>query len=48
MTPVQITGIIRPTETREITVDAPDYQEARAKIEAQIPEGWQLLQIKTS
>jgi hypothetical protein len=45
---VQITGIIRPSETREITVEAEDYQDGRPKLEAQIPDGWQLIQIKTS
>lgn len=45
---MQITGIIRPSDTREITVEAADYQDGRTKLEAQIPEGWQLIQIKTS
>jgi hypothetical protein len=45
---VQITGIIRPSETRELTVEAEDYQDGRTRLEAQIPEGWQLIQIKTS
>ncbi|MBL0706130.1 hypothetical protein [Sinomonas cellulolyticus] len=45
---MQITGIIRPSETREITVEAEDYQDGRPKLEEQIPDGWQLIQIKTS
>lgn len=45
---MQITGVIRPSETREITVEAEDYQDGRAKLEVQVPEGWQLIQIKTS
>jgi hypothetical protein len=45
---VQITGVIRPSETREITVEAEDYQDGRVKLEAQVPDGWQLIQIKTS
>lgn len=43
---MKVVGTIRPTETREIEVDAPSYQEAFELIKAQVPEGWQLLQVK--
>jgi hypothetical protein len=43
--PVKVQGIVRPTETREITVEAENYEAARAELEAQVPEGWQLLSL---
>ncbi|MEA5456817.1 hypothetical protein SPF06_19005 [Sinomonas sp. JGH33] len=45
---MQITGIIRPSETDGLTVEAEDYQDSRTRLEAQIPDGWQLIQTKTS
>jgi hypothetical protein len=43
---VKVVGTIRPTQIREIEVDATSYQEAFELIKAQVPEGWQLLQVK--
>lgn len=40
---VRIIGTIRSTETRQIEVDVDSYDEGRRQVEAQIPEGWQLL-----
>jgi hypothetical protein len=42
---LKLTATIRPTETKTITVEADDYETAKAQLEAQIPEGWQTLQI---
>ena len=42
---MKITATIRPTETRTLTVEAADYETGKAQIEAQVPEGWQILQI---
>jgi hypothetical protein len=40
---LKLTAIIRRTETRTIIVEADDYATAKAQTEAQIPEGWQIL-----
>ena len=37
-----LSGRIRPVETRELTVEAPSIDEARAQVSAQVPEGWVL------
>jgi hypothetical protein len=42
---MKITATIRPTETRTITVEAEDYETGKTELEAQVPEGWQILQI---
>lgn len=34
---------IRPTETQTIEVEAELFEAARAKIDAAVPEGWQVL-----
>jgi hypothetical protein len=43
---VKVIGIIRPIETRELEVEADTYQDAFELIQSQVPEGWQLLQVK--
>ncbi|MGO3886240.1 MAG: hypothetical protein ACTJHU_08085 [Mycetocola sp.] len=40
---VQVT--IAPTETRVIEVEGADYAAARAQADAQVPEGWRILQV---
>ncbi|WP_308493743.1 hypothetical protein [Microbacterium terrisoli] len=35
-----LSGRIRSVETREITVEAASIDEARAEVDAQVPEGW--------
>jgi hypothetical protein len=45
---MKITATIRPTETRTITVEAEDYETGKTELEAQVPEGWQILQILTT
>jgi hypothetical protein len=44
-TTMKLTATIRPTETRIIAVEADDYETGKARLEAQVPEGWQILQI---
>ena len=43
---MRIIGTIRSTTTEQIIVDADDYQQARAQLEAQIPEGHELISIR--
>ncbi|NUP74309.1 MAG: hypothetical protein HOQ07_06635 [Sinomonas sp.] len=43
---MNVIGTIRPTETRELEVEADSYQDAFELLRAQVPEGWQLLQVK--
>lgn len=43
---MKVIGTIRPNETREIEVEADSYQDAFELIQRQVPEGWQLLQVK--
>ena len=43
---MKVIGIIRPIETQEIEVEADSYQEAFELVQAQVPEGWHLLQVK--
>ena len=43
---MKLIGLIRSAETREIEVEATSYAEARAAIEAQVPEGWQVLSFR--
>lgn len=44
---VKLVATICPTETRTIEAEAEDYDSAKALIQAQVPEGWQILQILT-
>lgn len=43
---MKVIGTIRPNETRTIEVEADSYQEGFELIQQQVPEGWQLLQVK--
>lgn len=45
---MKLTATIRPTETRTLQAEAGDYETAKAQIEAQVPEGWQILQVLTT
>lgn len=38
-------GLIQSSETQELTAEADDAQSARALIEEQVPEGFDLLQV---
>jgi hypothetical protein len=42
---VKVVGIIQPVETKELSAEGESYADARAAIEAQVPEGWRLLQV---
>ncbi|MFT4471262.1 hypothetical protein ACMX2H_15270 [Arthrobacter sulfonylureivorans] len=44
---VKVVGIIQPVETKELSAEGESYADARAALEAQVPEGWRLLQILT-
>jgi hypothetical protein len=37
----------RPLESREITVEGASYDECRAAVDAQLPEGWRVLWVRT-
>ncbi|WP_211882972.1 hypothetical protein [Pseudarthrobacter albicanus] len=42
---VKLVDIIQPVEKQQIRAEGDDYDEAKAALSAQIPEGWQLLSI---
>jgi len=44
---MRVIGTIRSTATEQIVVDGDDYEQARAQLEAQIPEGHELISIRT-
>jgi hypothetical protein len=39
-------GIIRPAQTETITAEGDTFDEAKAALEAVVPEGWQLLAVR--
>lgn len=43
----KLVGIIRSAERRTLETEAPEYEDARAELEAQVPEGWEIIQFKT-
>ena len=45
---MRLRGLIQSTETTELTAEADDAQSARALIEEQVPEGFDLLQVHNS
>jgi hypothetical protein len=44
---MRVIGTIRSTATDRIVVEADDYEQAREKLTAQIPEGYDLIAIRT-
>lgn len=42
---VKLRGTIRPVETQELSAEGDSYDEARQALQAQVPEGWELLQV---
>lgn len=42
---VKVVGVIRPVETKEIRVEGDSYMEAKATLEGQVPDGWELLSV---
>jgi hypothetical protein len=42
---MKVVGLIQSSETRELTAEADDAESARALIEEQVPEGFELLQV---
>ena len=43
---MRVIGTIRSTATERITVEAETYQQARELLEAQIPEGHELIALR--
>lgn len=44
---VKVVGVIQPFETKEIRAEGSEYEEARAALQAQVPEGWRLISVMT-
>lgn len=44
---MKVTGIIRPTETRELEAEGESFLAAREALQQQVPEGWQLIMVTT-
>ena len=44
---MKLVGVIRTKETSTIEVDAASYQEGLTQLEAKVPEGYQLLLVRT-
>ncbi|MEV8213150.1 hypothetical protein [Leifsonia sp. NPDC077715] len=42
---MKVLGLVQSSETRELTAEADDAESARALIEEQVPEGFELLQV---
>ncbi|WP_431219144.1 hypothetical protein [Leifsonia xyli] len=42
---MKVRGLIQSSETRELTAEADDAESARALIEEQVPEGFDLVQV---
>lgn len=36
------------SEAREVTIDAPTYEAAWAKLHAELPDGWRVLWVRTA
>jgi hypothetical protein len=45
---MRLTGLIQTTQTRELTAEADDAHTAREAVEAQVPEGYELLQVNNA
>jgi hypothetical protein len=43
---MQFSALVRSTETKTVTVEADTYAEGKAKLEAELPEGWQIQAIR--
>ncbi|WIB72620.1 hypothetical protein [Curtobacterium sp. MCBD17_026] len=44
---VKVKATIRSTETRELEAEGESYEAARAALDAQVPDGWQLTGYRT-
>lgn len=44
---MKVIGVIRSKETQTIEVEAASYEEGRAQLDAQVPEGWQLQSVRS-
>lgn len=45
---MRVTGLTQTTETRELTAEADDAETARAAVHAQVPQGYELLQVHSA
>lgn len=43
----KLVGIIRSAERRTLEAEAAEYEDVRAELEAQVPEGWEVIQFQT-
>lgn len=43
----KLVGMIRSAERRTLEAEAPEYEDVRAELEAQVPEGWEIIQFQT-
>jgi hypothetical protein len=43
---MQFSALVRSTETKTVTVEADTYAAGKAKLEAELPEGWQIQAIR--
>lgn len=43
----KLVGIIRSAERRTLEAEAPEYEDVRAELEAQVPEGWEIIRFQT-
>lgn len=44
---MRLIGTIRSTATEQITTEADDYDKAREQLDAQVPEGYELISVLT-
>lgn len=42
---MKVIGKIRQTGVQELAVEAENYAQARAELESQVPDGWELIQV---
>ncbi|MBF4459518.1 hypothetical protein [Pseudoclavibacter sp. VKM Ac-2867] len=44
----KLVGMIRSAERRTLEGEAAEYEDVRAELEAQVPEGWEIIQFQTA
>lgn len=45
---VKVIAVIRPVASETIEAEGDSYEEAKAKIEAMVPEGYELLSVRSA
>lgn len=43
---MKIYAVIRPTETKTLRGEGESYEAAKADVAAQVPEGWELIDVR--